>query len=476
MQTLKTAAIVVLLMTVMYSAYVWITTPPDSLPPHISELVESDSFSIEGGLSDAFAVDDGTGTPASSAADPGSAEHPHHHPHADVVSGSMSDTEMSLTPSSGSHYAADASTGQAASVDQPNSAESLAASSAAEATPTEAGDEASLAKHGLPAVSGVPSTVSADPNRKYPSTGTQFTMPDPQAAGMAGPTAASASPTDAGADGGEIALNPSQGDVSLEAEIPGADADGGTDTDAAPSTSASASSSTNLGLANAIRTADNQYKDGQFKEALATLSLFYDTPNLSAGDRQQLLSRLDPLAREVIYSTRHLLEQPHRVRQNETLMEIAVRYEVPWQLLANINTIEDPVTVLPGTDLKVVRGPFRADVDLTQNELTLFLGDLYAGRFPIAVGSDPSPSPGTFTVLDKQSAKTFYNSVGSPVPPGNPKNPYGSMWLDLGNNLCLHGSPDSTTPTTDGCISIAGNYAKDLYGILSQGSSVTIRR
>ena len=472
MQTLKTAAIVVLLMTVMYSAYVWITTPPDSLPPHISELVESDSFSIDGGLSDSFAVDDGMGTPARSVADAELAEQPHQ---SDVVSGSMSDTEMSLTPSTGSHYAADAPTGQAVSVGPTTPAESLASSSTAEAISTKAGGEVSRATHGLSAVSGGPSRVSADPNREYPSTGTQFTMPDPQAAaGTAGP--ASTSPMDAGAEGGEIALNPSHVDVSLQGEIPREDADGETSADAAPSTSASASSSTNLGLANAIRTADNQYKDGQFKEALATLSLFYDTPNLSAGDRQQLLSRLDPLAREVIYSTRHLLEQPHRVRQNETLMEIAVRYEVPWQLLANINTIEDPVTVLPGTDLKVVRGPFRADVDLTQNELTLFLGDLYAGRFPIAVGSDPAPSPGTFTVLDKQSAKTFYDAVGSPVPPGSPKNPYGSMWLDLGNNLCLHGSPESTAPTTDGCISIAGNYAKDLYGILSQGSSVTIRR
>ena len=55
---------------------------------------------------------------------------------------------------------------------------------------------------------------------------------------------------------------------------------------------------------------------------------------MTGEQRSELLSRLDPLAREVIYSKRHLLEQPHRVGQNETLMDIALIYQVPWQLLA----------------------------------------------------------------------------------------------------------------------------------------------
>lgn len=239
---------------------------------------------------------------------------------------------------------------------------------------------------------------------------------------------------------------------------------------------ATTASGPNLGLANAIQTADKQYKADQRKEALATLSLFYSTPNLSPSEREQLLSRLDPLAGEVIYSRRHLTEQPHRVGHNETLMEIAARYEVPWQLLANINNIQDPVTVLPGTELKVVRGPFRAEVSLDNQELTLFMGDLYAGRFPIAVGSDPVPKPGTYTVQDKQTSRTYYDAAGTPVPANSPNNPYGTVWMDLGGQLSIHGSPERTRPTDKGCLSLSGDFAEDVYGILSQGSSVTIRR
>ena len=71
--------------------------------------------------------------------------------------------------------------------------------------------------------------------------------------------------------------------------------------------------------------ADRQYASDRRKEALATLSLFYETPNLTSGQREELLVRLDPLAREVIYSPEHLLEEPHRVGGSETLMDIATK-------------------------------------------------------------------------------------------------------------------------------------------------------
>ena len=232
----------------------------------------------------------------------------------------------------------------------------------------------------------------------------------------------------------------------------------------------------NIGLANAIQTADMQFTQDKRKDALATLSLFYNTPNISGEQRSEMLARLDPLAREVIYSKRHLLEQPHRISRNETLVDVARIYDVPWQLLANINGIKDPVTILPGTELKVVRGPFRAEINLTLKELTLFMGDYYAGRFPIGVGNDPVPTAGLYTIQDKQTNKTFYNRSGTPVAPNNPENPYGTYWMDLGNQLSIHGSPNPTRPNENGCISLAEDIADDLYGILSQGSSVTIRR
>jgi len=433
-QTLKTAAIVVLLMCVLYGAYVSMTTPPDPLPAEIgSMLVESGEFDISDGLPeslDDLGIDSGqaagtfadAGTPSPNFATAGSAMPGSADPNFGTVDQNYADLQQ---PSPAS---ADAS----ATYQMSDLAGAAAVSRLPEVDP-----------------SGAASAPVPEPGRPYPSTGSQFTLPDPQ---------------------GNLGVSDIEGQGSAGVAEQAATLGGRPEQNQDPAASVAAA-----GLANAIATADRQYAEDRRREALATLSLFYETPNLSSEQREQLLVRLDPLAREVVYSKEHLLEKPHRVGPNETLMDIAQQYEVPWQLLANINGVTDPVTVLPGTDLKIVRGPFRADVDLANQELTLFLGDLYAGRFPIGTGSDPSPKPGTYTIQEKQSAKTYYDMSGTPIPPGSPRNPYGSMWIDLGSGLSIHGSPKDDQPTQDGCISVAGNYSRDIFGILSEGSSVTIR-
>lgn len=410
MQTMKTAAIVVLLMTIIYSAYVSLTTPPEPLPPEVENMLvmsEDGEFSIDAGLPE-----------------------------------SLGELAMNVDP------------GDASASGSPGVTVQIPSEIAASAGPLtgELPVMGSLSDNSESLTGGVATANLSAPNvaaaEGYPNTGQSFEMPIPKGLDVKFQTASSVKP-------------------SMPGQWP---------SEAATDSSPTSTGDPNVGVANAIRTADRQFAEDKLKEALATLSLFYHTPSLSGEQRSDLLSRLDPLAREVIYSKRHLLEQPYRVGQNETLMQVAARFEVPWQLLANINQVDDPVTVLPGTELKVVRGPFRADIDLVAKELTLFLDDLYAGRFPIEVGPDPSPKPGTFTVQDKQNARTYYDAAGSPVPPDSPDNPYGNVWIDLGGQICIHGSPSTTNPTDKGCISLAADYAKDLYGILSQGSSVTIRR
>ncbi|TWU41383.1 putative L,D-transpeptidase YkuD [Novipirellula aureliae] len=448
MQTVKTAAIVVLLMTVMYAAYTSLTTPPDSLPPEISKLViDEGGFDIESGLPDSLAaldVDPGTPQPSTFA---DSEEIPTFG--ASFDDSIESSTETYTFDEGVSAQLSDAEQGSDLTVRQPGEEENRPRASV----------QASLAS--ATSRSGSTPTGTSTPI-EYPSTGMSFELPMPDA-----PDGSNGDPI--GIDSTPMANLPP---VDIEQEQSSVERSNPSDSALAEQVSAKP----NRGLANAIQTADAQYAADQRKEALATLSLFYNTPNLSQTERSEMLGRLDALAAEVIYSKQHLLEQPYRVGHHETLMQIAVRYEVPWQLLANINGVDDPITVLPGTELKVVRGPFRAEVNLSTQELTLFLGDLYAGRFPIAVGNDPTPKAGTFTIQDKQAERTFYDANGNSVPAGDPNNPYGTLWLDLGSQLCIHGSPYATKPTPHGCISVASDYADDLYGILTQGSSVTIRR
>lgn len=224
--------------------------------------------------------------------------------------------------------------------------------------------------------------------------------------------------------------------------------------------------------------AQQQIQAGHLREALLALSVYYRSPELSAAQHQQLLPVLDYLAGEVIYSQKHYMEPVYAVGLNETIATIAHDHRIPISLLLNINGIASNATVTPGTEIKVVRGPFRAQVSLQQNELTLFVGHLYAGRFSIAVANTPSTPAGTYTILDKQLDRIFSTPGGTIIPGGHGSNPLGHHWMDLGGNISIHGSAANAQAPAAGAGSIGLNPvdARDVFSILSAGSQVTIQR
>ncbi len=217
----------------------------------------------------------------------------------------------------------------------------------------------------------------------------------------------------------------------------------------------------NSDFATAWRSAQSQIQSGNLAQALFTLSLWHDRPELTVQEHDKLMRLLDQLSGTVIYSREFLLEPLHEVRRGERLQDIARECGVPWQFLANINGIDDPERLTPGERLKTVRGPFTAVVSLRNREITLLLGRSYAGRFPVEFGNDPPPREGTFEIREKML-------------PGDAANPYGQHWLGLGGNLRIH--DDAGGRTTGRSIRVNSSDAKDLFAILSQGSRVIIRR
>ena len=229
-------------------------------------------------------------------------------------------------------------------------------------------------------------------------------------------------------------------------------------------------------LASASMSAQDQLARGQYYEALLTLSYAYQDPELTVSDRESLQPLLDSLAAEVIYSTAHHMEPEYVVQVDDTLQNIADQHQVSWQLLANINGLTDPNGVEAGTKLKVVRGPFHAKVDLTRRELTLYVRRLYAGRFPIEIG-EQAPPPANYSVLNKQAGQTFYLGNAQTLAADDPANPYGGIWIELGENLGIHAQPKlGEASQFFHSISLSPRDANDLFGILARGSSVVVAR
>jgi LysM repeat protein len=196
-------------------------------------------------------------------------------------------------------------------------------------------------------------------------------------------------------------------------------------------------------------------------EALDRLSRSFDDLNLSAEENRRVTESLDQLAGTVVYSREHLLAPAHVVQPGERLDQIATKYNLTPELLAKINGIADPANLAPGTQLKVMPGPFGALIDKSRRQLSVFLGGLYAGSFNVGFGQDQAAADGYYKV----AGKTF--------------DPSRSLYvLDLGNGVTMHTSLDGAPLNNDqarGCIRLDPAQAADVFDILSVGSDVIVR-
>jgi lipoprotein-anchoring transpeptidase ErfK/SrfK len=216
---------------------------------------------------------------------------------------------------------------------------------------------------------------------------------------------------------------------------------------------------------------------GAMREALEMLSAYYESLELGHSAHSDLVDILDALSREAIYSNRHLIQAAYTVKANDTLESVAQAHQITPELLAAINGMGDAKALIAGSQLKVIPGPFHATISVTRGELTLFLGKLYAGRFPISIGEESPPTEGVFAVTDRRRDRTYYGPGGIVIKAGEPENPFGGYWLNLGNNICIHGSPEMARSDLKnaGCISLAPLDAADVYNILTTHSQVEIR-
>jgi len=217
---------------------------------------------------------------------------------------------------------------------------------------------------------------------------------------------------------------------------------------------------------------------GKLSDAQLHLSTFYNRPGLSPAEAEQVTALLDQLAGTVIYSKQHLLEPPYRTLPGDTLQKISQDYGVSAELLGKINGLREGQPLTPGTELKVLRGPFEAVVDLQRYELTMFLKGRYAGRFRIGVGRDYPPPAGAFAVCEKQLNPMFYGPDRT-IDAGDPANPLGKRLLNLGQQVAIHGTnnPQGVGRADGrGSIFLSDREIDDVFDILSVGSTVTIRR
>jgi LysM repeat protein len=231
--------------------------------------------------------------------------------------------------------------------------------------------------------------------------------------------------------------------------------------------------------------AESQVQAQQFVEALMGLSLTLSTDQLNDEQRARSISLLDQLAGTVIYSKQHSLSAPYTVQPGDTWDSIALKVSLTPEFLSRVNQLSAIDPLQPGQTIKVVQGPFRAELSLARRELTLYLGRLYAGRFEVAIGRDLPQQVSQLDVASKDGPRPYYDrQTGQVVQAGAPENPYGNHWISLRDGsasgdqgLGIHSTGSRVQASdTRGCISVSEEDADDLKAILVVGSKISVVR
>lgn len=187
----------------------------------------------------------------------------------------------------------------------------------------------------------------------------------------------------------------------------------------------------------------------------------------------------------------------YMVRDRESLIEIARRFDLGFNEIVDANPDVDPFLPKPGAMVTIPAawippassGRPSLVVNLAELRLFLFPGDVNAGimSFPIGIGEEGNETPlGTYLIIEKSvnpawrvpaSIRRQRRDLPDVVPPG-PGNPLGSHALRLSSNGILIHSTNRPwgigRRSSHGCLRLYPEDMKLLFHRVTRGMRVTI--
>ena len=190
----------------------------------------------------------------------------------------------------------------------------------------------------------------------------------------------------------------------------------------------------------------------------------------------------------------------YKVKDNESLIEIARKFGIGFNEIADSNPELDPFVPGAGMSVKIPTSWILPDIalyngiviNLSELRLYYFLrqrGSMSVMTFPIGIGSEGSDTPvGNFRVIKKIVRPSWYvpesirkekPTLPKVVPPG-PDNPLGSHALRLSlGTILIHGTNKPYgvgRRVSHGCIRLYPEDIPKLFQSVPNGVSVTIAR
>lgn len=215
-------------------------------------------------------------------------------------------------------------------------------------------------------------------------------------------------------------------------------------------------------------------------------------PMTSGQQREFVKEQLTALSEKwlfsrVVYPIDKLCSN-YKVSPGDLLSKIGDLYNVPYEILMQINGIDRPELLKAGTTLKVINGPFNAIVYRSTFTMDLYLQNTYVRSFKVGLGKTGMETPtGRWRVKEGgKLVKPIWTDpiTGKTYHPEDPDYPLGSRWIALEGiegdavgrtGFAIHGTKDPEqigTPGSQGCIRLHNGDAILVYNLMTPGMSL----
>jgi len=212
---------------------------------------------------------------------------------------------------------------------------------------------------------------------------------------------------------------------------------------------------------------------------------------MGASQRQFIKNELSKLADKWLFSSTVLpgdkLCGYYKVESGDLLSKIGSRYQVPYEILMEINGISQPQQLHEGDTIKIINGPFHAKVYRSAFTLDLYLQNTYVRSFKVGLGKTGKDTP-TGLWLVKSDGKLISPTwtdpdTGKTYKADDPDYPLGSRWIALKGiegaavgrtGFAIHGTKDPNQigkAESRGCIRMFNGDAVLMYNLLMPGVS-----
>jgi len=215
----------------------------------------------------------------------------------------------------------------------------------------------------------------------------------------------------------------------------------------------------------------------------------------SQQQRASVKEQLSKLADKWLFSRTVLPDDKlcvtYQVRRGEQLTRIGEQFNVPYEILMQINNIPRPEALQAGQTIKVIRGPFHIKIYRSAFKMDLYLQDTFVRSFPVGLGMPGRETPtGTWRVKPggKLISPTWTDpDTGRTHRAKDPDYPLGSRWIALEGiegeakgrtGFALHGTKEPEqigAAGSRGCIRLDNGVAVLIYNLLAPiHSTITV--